>query len=93
MPFSRAATAGRLEPDFFVRIVLVRDQRDDVVSALQQQRQALVADLAVAKKKDARSLAMFKQQRVAHGIDNACTEAGDEAASHCGAKQAKAECR
>jgi hypothetical protein len=48
-PFSRAVTVGVLN-QIFVRVVLVRDERDDVVAARQQQIEALVANLAVAEK-------------------------------------------
>ena len=38
-----------LEPDFFVRIVLVRDQRHHIVSPLKEQIEALVAHFAVTE--------------------------------------------
>ena len=38
-----------LEPDVLARVVLVRDQGDHVVAALKQQREALIANLAVSE--------------------------------------------
>jgi len=49
-----AGGLGRcLEPDLFVRVVLVGEQTHNVVAPLQQEGQAGVSHLAVAKKEDA----------------------------------------
>ena len=55
-PFLAGDHRGRLEPDFFVRVVLVGDQRDDVVAALHQELQAFAAHLAIAEKQDSWSV-------------------------------------
>src|SRR5664280_3508370 len=44
---------GGLEPDLFVGIVLVRDERDHVVTAGAQRLEAGMTDLTVTKKQDA----------------------------------------
>ncbi len=45
----------RLKPDFFVRVVLVRDQGHDAVATLKHELQGGVADFAVAEEDDART--------------------------------------
>ena len=44
---------GGLEPDFLLRVVLMGDEGDDIVTPLQQKGQAVVAHLAVTEEKDA----------------------------------------
>ncbi len=42
----------RLEPDLFLRVILVGDEGDNVVPACQEQVEAGVAHLAVAEEQD-----------------------------------------